>query len=83
MKLAKDELLLIDSLHGLYPALARIFLWMLSLKLYLEPLLQMKGNNGESIRWTDLEINQKNVTRFSFSRIQTTANFRTLALRAR
>lgn len=56
MKLAKNEILLIDSLHGLYPAMTegidpdRMF------KLYLEPLLQMRGPDDEYVRWTDLRL---------------------------
>jgi uridine kinase len=43
MKLAKDELLLIDSLHGLYPAFSKDISVEVKFKLYLEPLLQMKA----------------------------------------
>ncbi|MBN1264455.1 MAG: hypothetical protein JXA25_03105 [Anaerolineales bacterium] len=56
MKLASDEILLIDSLHGLYPPMTagidpdRMF------KLYLEPLLQMRGPDDDYIRWTDLRL---------------------------
>jgi len=56
MKLAGDEVLLIDSLHGLYPPMThgidpdRMF------KLYLEPLLQMRGPDDDYVRWTDLRL---------------------------
>jgi len=56
MNLAKDELLLIDSLHGLYPAFSKDISVDVKFKLYLEPLLQMKGNDGKYIRWTDLRL---------------------------
>ena len=39
MKLAKDELLLIDSLHGLYPDFSKDISIDVKFKLYLEPLL--------------------------------------------
>ena len=56
MKLEKDELLLIDSLHGLYPAFSKDISVEVKFKLYLEPLLQMKGKDGRYIRWTDLRL---------------------------
>lgn len=56
MKLEKDELLLIDSLHGLYPDFSKDISVDVKFKLYLEPLLQMKGVDGKYIRWTDLRL---------------------------
>lgn len=55
MKLAPNEILLIDSLHGLYPPMTEGIADDLKFKLYLEPLLQMKGPDGY-IRWTDLRL---------------------------
>lgn len=56
MKLEKDELLLIDSLHGLYPAFSKDVTVDVKFKLYLEPLLQMKGFDGRYVRWTDIRL---------------------------
>ena len=56
MQLEKDELLLIDSLHGLYPDFSKDIPAERKFKLYLEPLLQMKGPDGRYIRWTDLRL---------------------------
>jgi len=56
MKLGKDELLLIDSLHGLYPDFSKDIQDDIKFKLYLEPLLQMKDDDGKYIRWTDLRL---------------------------
>ena len=56
LKLAKNELLLIDSLHGLYPDFSKDISAEVKFKLYLEPLLQMKGPDGKYIRWTDLRL---------------------------
>ena len=47
MKVAEDELLLIDSLHGLYPDFSKDIPLDAKFKLYLEPLLQMKRNWDE------------------------------------
>ncbi|MGD2079294.1 MAG: ATP cone domain-containing protein, partial [Chloroflexota bacterium] len=55
LSLASDEILLIDSLHGLYPPMTEAVDEDLKFKLYLEPLLQMKGPAGY-IRWTDLRL---------------------------
>jgi uridine kinase len=55
MRLADDEILLIDSLHGLYPPMTAGIPEEVKFKLYLEPLLQMKGPDGY-IRWTDLRL---------------------------
>ncbi len=55
MRLAGDEILLIDSLHGLYPPMTAGIPDEVKFKLYLEPLLQMKGPDGY-IRWTDLRL---------------------------
>lgn len=51
-----NEVLLIDSLHGLYPDFSREIPAEQKFKLYLEPLLQMKDNDGKYVRWTDLRL---------------------------
>lgn len=56
LKLAENEVLLIDSLHGLYPPMSESVPNEKKFKLYLEPLLQMKGPDGRYIRWTDLRL---------------------------
>jgi uridine kinase len=56
MKLAANEIILIDSLHGLYPDMTRAVPAEQKYFLYLEPLLQMKDSQGEYVRWTDLRL---------------------------
>ena len=56
MKIGKNEILLIDSLHGLYPDFSKEIPNENKFKLYLEPLLQMKGPDNKFIRWTDLRM---------------------------
>ena len=56
MSLKEDELILIDSHHGLFPGLTSAISDDIKFKLFLEPLLQMKGNNGEYIHWTDIRM---------------------------
>lgn len=56
MRLASDEILLIDSLHGLYESMTSSVPSELKFKLYLEPLLQMKDSLGKYARWTDIRL---------------------------
>jgi uridine kinase len=56
MKMNDGEIILIDSLHGLFPAMTRDLDNDQKFKLYLEPLLQMKTPEGEYIRWTDIRL---------------------------
>lgn len=56
MKLGANDVLLIDSLHGLYPDMTKDVPAEKKFKLYLEPLLQMKGLDDQYIRWTDLRL---------------------------
>jgi uridine kinase len=55
-ELRDGEILLIDSLHGLFPDMSAEIPEKVKFKLYLEPLLQMKGPDDRYIRWTDLRL---------------------------
>lgn len=66
-KLNADEMVLIDSLHGLYPPMTAGIDPERTFKLYLEPLLQMKDADGEFIRWTDIRL-MRRILRDSVSR---------------
>lgn len=56
MHLKENEIVLIDSLHGLYPAMTSSVSDDQKFKLYLEPLLQMKTSAGDYVRWTDIRL---------------------------
>jgi uridine kinase len=56
MKLDPDEILLIDSLHGLYPPMTEGIPDHTKGKIYIEPLLQMKDTKGEYLHWADLRM---------------------------
>ncbi len=56
LQIHDHEVLLIDSLHGLYPQFSQEIPGSQKFKLYLEPLLQMKMPDGQYIRWTDLRL---------------------------
>lgn len=55
LQLQENEILLIDSLHGLYPPMTEGVPAEKKFKLYLEPLLQMRGPDGY-LRWTDIRL---------------------------
>lgn len=56
IQIHENEVLLIDSLHGLYPEFSREIPSSQKFKLYLEPLLQIKMPDGHYIRWTDIRL---------------------------
>jgi uridine kinase len=56
LRLEADEILLIDSLHGMYPKMTEDVPEEYKFKLYIEPLLQMKDAGGRYVRWTDLRL---------------------------
>jgi uridine kinase len=56
MKLESNEIILIDSLHGLYPEMTSSVPEEMKFKLYIEPLLQLKDNEGRYVRWTDIRL---------------------------
>jgi uridine kinase len=54
-RISKNDAILIDSLYGLYPPLTE-GVQSASYKVYIEPLLQLKCDNGEYVRWTDIRL---------------------------
>jgi uridine kinase len=66
MRIGPDDAILIDSLHGLYADMTRSVDDELKFKLYIEPLLQMKGPDGNYIRWTDLRLMRRMVRDAAF-----------------
>lgn len=53
MKLEKNELLLIDSLHGLYDGMTSSVSAELKFKVYIETLGQFHADDGSLMRWAD------------------------------
>lgn len=53
MSLASKEILLIDSLHGLYPDMTAAVPDKNKFRLYIETLGQLRGESGEFMRWAD------------------------------
>lgn len=56
MKLEENDVILIDSLHGLYPDMTKDIAPEMVFRLYIEPLLQLKGPDGRYVRWTDIRL---------------------------
>ncbi|MFQ6101796.1 MAG: ATP cone domain-containing protein [Anaerolineae bacterium] len=56
MQIGPNDIILIDSLHGLYAPMTEGVDDARKFKLYIEPLLQMKGPDDRFIRWTDLRL---------------------------
>jgi uridine kinase len=56
LRLKTNDILLIDSLHGMYPGMTGDIPNEQKFKLYIEPLLQMKGTDGKYVRWADLRL---------------------------
>jgi uridine kinase len=56
MQIGPKDAILIDSLHGLYPAMMEGIDEAIRFNLYIEPLLQMKDLDGKYVRWTDLRL---------------------------
>jgi uridine kinase len=56
LRLRDKQILLIDSLHGLFGDMTRSVSDEQKFKLYLEPLLQMRGPQNEYIHWADIRM---------------------------
>jgi uridine kinase len=56
MRIGPNDIILIDSLHGLYSGMTQSIAEKSKFKLYIETLLQMKDSNGRFVRWTDLRL---------------------------
>ena len=55
MKLSQGDIILIDSLYGLYPPLTD-GIADFKINLYIEPLMQVKDNAGHYVHWTDIRL---------------------------
>jgi len=61
MQIGPNDIILIDSLHGLFPPMTESVDDSHKFRLYIEPLLQIKGPEGRMIRWTDLRLMRRMV----------------------
>jgi len=54
--LEPGQILLIDSLHGLYPDMTASIPHEMKFKFYIEALCQIRDSGGEFVRWADLRM---------------------------
>jgi uridine kinase len=66
MSIGPNDIILIDSLHGLYPPMTENVADKAKFQLYIETLLQMEGPDGRMIRWTDLRLMRRMVRDASY-----------------
>ncbi|MDD5687716.1 MAG: ATP cone domain-containing protein [Elusimicrobia bacterium] len=55
-KLEPNQILLIDSLHGLYDELTKSIPHSMKFKFYIEAICQIRDKEGEFVRWSDLRM---------------------------
>jgi uridine kinase len=56
LRLASNEVLLLDTLHGLYEPLTQSVDNAKKFHLYIETVLQLRDDEGRWVRWTDLRL---------------------------
>ena len=61
MRVGRRDIILIDSLHGLYPDMTASIPVENKFRVYIEPLLQMRDAAGAYVRWTDLRLMRRMV----------------------
>ena len=66
MQLAESDILLIDSLHGLFPQMTAAVPDEKKFRLYIETLAQVKDDSGRFLRWTDIRMLRRMVRDMQF-----------------
>ncbi len=56
LKIEKNQIILIDSLHGLFEPMTESVPHALKFRVYIETLSQLKDSDGEWTRWTDIRL---------------------------
>ncbi len=56
ISIRQDQVILIDTLHGLYENLTRSVDENLKFKIYIETIAQLRDNEGKFVRWTDIRL---------------------------
>lgn len=56
MSVKPNQVILIDTLHGLYEPLTQSISNDRKFKVYIEPISQIKNNHGRFVRWTDIRM---------------------------
>ncbi|HET6485717.1 MAG TPA: ATP cone domain-containing protein [Spirochaetia bacterium] len=66
LRLETDQVLLIDSLHGLFPEMTSAVAEEKKFRLYIETLSQIKGPDGRYLRWADIRMLRRVVRDMQF-----------------
>ena len=66
MRLGQGEILLVDSLHGLFPEMTEGIPEERKFRLYIETLSQVKEGNGQFVRWADIRLLRRMVRDMQF-----------------
>jgi uridine kinase len=61
VRIGPNDMILIDSLHGLYADMTANVPDKQKFRLYIETLLQMKDTDGRFVRWTDMRLMRRMV----------------------
>ncbi|MFQ6604386.1 MAG: ATP cone domain-containing protein [Fidelibacterota bacterium] len=56
VRIAEDELILLDTLHGLYPQMTADIDEETKFKLYIETISQIRDQSDRFVRWTDIRL---------------------------
>jgi uridine kinase len=56
ISIRSDQVILIDSLHGLYEAMTRSVEESLKFKVYIETISQLRDDTDRFVRWTDIRL---------------------------
>ncbi|HYW84489.1 MAG TPA: ATP cone domain-containing protein [Spirochaetia bacterium] len=76
VRLAPDQVLLIDSLHGLFPEMTRGVPEDMKFRLYVETLSQIKASDGRYLRWADIRMVRRVVRDMQFRNYSPRATIR-------
>ncbi|MDR3201078.1 MAG: hypothetical protein LBT68_06420 [Spirochaetales bacterium] len=66
LTLSPGDIILVDSLHGLYEPMTESIPAEAKYKIYIETLAQMKDSSGAFIRWTDVRMMRRMVRDMQF-----------------
>jgi uridine kinase len=66
LSLEKNEIILIDSLHGMFDEMTEGIEEVKKFKLYIETLSQLKDKNGRFVRWADVRMLRRMVRDMQF-----------------
>jgi uridine kinase len=76
LQLGKGEILLVDSLHGLYPEMTEGIPEERKFPLYIETLAQVKDQNNQFVRWADIRLLRRMVRDMQFRNYSPTQTIR-------